>query len=84
MQSHYDRQLTGALGAWALFIPAYMLDNRVTCRFLRSIDRLYANIRMGFARLAEDVIRSYKGKKDGDSLTAVDKIASSALGWFPF
>jgi len=39
---------------------------------------------MGFARLAEDVIRSYKGKKDGDSLTAVDKIASSALGWFPF
>jgi len=36
--------------------------------------------RMGFARLAEDVIRSYKGKKDGDSLTAVDKIASSALG----
>jgi hypothetical protein len=87
MQSHYDRQLTGALGAWALFIPAYILDNRVTYRLLRSIDRLYADIgipRMGFARLAEDVIRSYKGKKDGDSLTAIDKIASSALGWFPF
>jgi len=36
--------------------------------------------RMGFARLAEDAIRSYKGKKDGESLTAIDKIASSALG----
>ncbi|KAF9514069.1 hypothetical protein BS47DRAFT_1343562 [Hydnum rufescens UP504] len=35
---------------------------------------------MGFARLAEDGIRSYKGKKEGEALTAVDKIASSALG----
>jgi len=36
--------------------------------------------RMGFARLAEDAIRSYKGKKEGEALSAVDKIASSALG----
>lgn len=35
---------------------------------------------MGFARLAEDAIRKYKGKKEGESLGAVDKIASSALG----
>lgn len=37
---------------------------------------------MGFARLAEDAIRSFKGKKDGEKLGAVDRIASSALGWF--
>jgi len=36
--------------------------------------------RMGFARLAEDLIRGYKGKGEGDKLTAVDKIASSAIG----
>ena len=39
---------------------------------------------MGFARLAEDAIRSYKGKKEGESVTAFDKIASSALGSFSF
>jgi hypothetical protein len=39
---------------------------------------------MGFARLGEDAIRSYKGKKDGESVTVFDKIASSALGSFPF
>jgi hypothetical protein len=35
---------------------------------------------MGFARLAETAIRKYKGKKEGESLTAVDKIAASAIG----
>lgn len=38
---------------------------------------------MGFARLGEDLIRSYKGKAEGESLNPVDKIASSALGWYP-
>ena len=35
---------------------------------------------MGFARLAEDIIRKYKGKGEGEQLTAVDKIASSSIG----
>ncbi|KAF8337416.1 mitochondrial carrier domain-containing protein [Cantharellus anzutake] len=36
--------------------------------------------RMGFARLAEDLIRKYKGKGEGEQVTALDKIASSAIG----
>ncbi|KAF8308901.1 mitochondrial carrier [Clavulina sp. PMI_390] len=36
--------------------------------------------RMGFARLSETMIRKYKGLKEGESLTAADKIFSSALG----
>ena len=35
--------------------------------------------RMGFARLAEDMIRSTRGKQQGDS-SAFDKILSSAIG----
>ncbi len=35
---------------------------------------------MGFARLAEDIIRSWKGKKSGEPLTALDKILSSTIG----
>ncbi|KAG8897899.1 Mitochondrial DNA replication protein yhm2 [Tulasnella sp. 417] len=36
--------------------------------------------RMGFARLAENMIRSARGKKEGESLSALDKIASSTIG----
>jgi len=36
--------------------------------------------RMGFARLAEDMIRSARGKQQGDSLSALDKIACSSIG----
>jgi len=36
--------------------------------------------RMGFARLAEDLIRTMRGKQHGESLSAVDKIFSSAIG----
>jgi len=36
--------------------------------------------RMGFARLAEDLIRSWRGKKEGQTLSPLDKIAASALG----
>lgn len=36
--------------------------------------------RMGFARLAEDVIRSARGKKPGESISATDKIVSSTIG----
>lgn len=36
--------------------------------------------RMGFARLAEDSIRKVRGKKDGESLGAIDKIIASSIG----
>ncbi|KAG8907552.1 Mitochondrial DNA replication protein yhm2 [Tulasnella sp. 403] len=36
--------------------------------------------RMGFARLAENTIRSMRGKKEGEPLGALDKIASSTIG----
>jgi len=36
--------------------------------------------RMGFARLAEDVIRSWRGKKPGESLGPFDKILSATIG----
>jgi len=35
---------------------------------------------MGFARLAEDMIRSARGKSSGDPLSAFDKIACSSIG----
>jgi len=36
--------------------------------------------RMGFARLAEHWIRQVRGKKQGEQLSALDKIASSTIG----
>jgi len=36
--------------------------------------------RMGFARLAEDVIRKVRGKGEGDKLGAADKIIASSVG----
>ena len=36
--------------------------------------------RMGFARLAEQGIRKARGKTEGDSLGALDKIAASTVG----
>jgi len=36
--------------------------------------------RMGFARLAEDVIQSWRGKKPGESLGPFDKILSATIG----
>ncbi|KZT05975.1 putative YHM2-protein of the mitochondrial carrier family [Laetiporus sulphureus 93-53] len=36
--------------------------------------------RMGFARLAEDMIRKFKGKGENDKLTAFEKIMSSTAG----
>jgi len=36
--------------------------------------------RMGFARLAESMIRSARGKKEGEQLGAMDKIISSSIG----
>jgi hypothetical protein len=35
---------------------------------------------MGFARLAESTIRKMRGKKEGEALGALDKIASSTIG----
>jgi len=36
--------------------------------------------RIGFARLAESSIRSFKGKKEGEALGAFDKILASSIG----
>jgi len=36
--------------------------------------------RMGFARLAESLIRKSRGKSENDKLSALDKIASSSIG----
>jgi len=36
--------------------------------------------RMGFARLAEDMIRSWRGKGTDESLSAIDKITAAAIG----
>jgi len=36
--------------------------------------------RMGFARLAEDLIKKVKGKGENDKLTPVDKIVASSVG----
>lgn len=36
--------------------------------------------RMGFARLAEDQIRAFRGQTDGQRLSAFDKILSSSVG----
>lgn len=35
---------------------------------------------MGFARLAETSIRSIRGKAEGESLGAVDKILAASIG----
>lgn len=35
---------------------------------------------MGFARLAESTIRNVRGKKEGEKLTAPEKILSSTIG----
>lgn len=37
-------------------------------------------ISMGFARLAEDMIKKVKGKGENDKLGAVDKILASSIG----
>ena len=36
--------------------------------------------RMGFARLAEDVIRKVRGKDESEKLGALDKILASSTG----
>ena len=68
MLSLSDRQLIGDLGvSWDEYSKFAW---KIILHFLR----------MGFARLAEDIIRKYKGKGEGEQLTAVDKIASSSIG----
>ena len=52
----------------------------VLWRWVPSCADLGQFLRMGFARLAEDIIRSGRGKQPGDSLSAMDKILSSAIG----
>ncbi len=40
----------------------------------------FGTISMGFARLAESAIRKVRGKGEGDSLGAMDKIFASSIG----
>jgi hypothetical protein len=35
---------------------------------------------MGFARLAENSIRNMRGKREGESLGAMDKVLASSIG----
>lgn len=41
---------------------------------------LTSTFRMGFARLAESSIRSFRGKGENDKLGALDKILASSIG----
>jgi hypothetical protein len=63
----------------------YKLGIEVVPNAVGAVIKLKSVTRMGFARLAEDGIRSWRGKKTGQPLTALDKIVASALGTrFPF
>ncbi|KAF8525179.1 mitochondrial carrier [Hysterangium stoloniferum] len=69
---------------WALFADIYRregikgINKGVNAVALRQCTNWGS--RMGFARLAEDMIRSARGKQQGESLSALDKIFSSAVG----
>jgi len=58
----------------------YKLGIEVVPNAVGAVIKLKSVTRMGFARLAEDGIRSWRGKKTGQPLTALDKIVASALG----
>ena len=60
----------------------YQLGLPVRCNRDPARDAVGANSRfsMGFARLAESSIRKAQGKSEGDSLSALEKIASSSIG----
>jgi len=69
---------------WALFAEIYRkeglkgINKGVNAVALRQCTNWGS--RMGFARLAEDMIYSARGKQPGESLSAADKIFSSAIG----
>lgn len=84
--TRHKQAATGAQvqSTWAVFADIYRREG------IRGVNRGVNAVavrqctnwgsRMGFARLAEDLIRSWRGKKPGESLSAFDKIISSTIG----
>ncbi|PFH54795.1 hypothetical protein AMATHDRAFT_52717 [Amanita thiersii Skay4041] len=83
------RQKTAAAGVkppstWAVFADIYRregiagVNKGVNAVAVRQCTNWGS--RMGFARLAETMIRKVKGKKEEDSLSALDKIFASSIG----
>ncbi|KAJ9096605.1 Mitochondrial DNA replication protein yhm2 [Naganishia cerealis] len=71
-------------GTWAVFMDIYRregikgINKGVNAVAVRQMTNWGS--RMGFARLAETSIRSIKGKKEGETLGALDKIMASSIG----
>ncbi|KAJ9121731.1 hypothetical protein QFC22_002352 [Naganishia vaughanmartiniae] len=71
-------------GTWAVFMDIYRregikgINKGVNAVAVRQMTNWGS--RMGFARLAESSIRSIKGKREGESLGALDKIFASSIG----
>ncbi|KAI3622207.1 mitochondrial dna replication protein [Moniliophthora roreri] len=83
------RQKTAAAGVkppstWALFAEIYRkeglagVNKGVNAVAVRQCTNWGS--RMGFARLAESTIRRIRGKNEGESLSAMDKILASSIG----
>ncbi|KAG7099061.1 hypothetical protein E1B28_000936 [Marasmius oreades] len=83
------RQKTAASGVrppstWALFMEIYRkegiagVNKGVNAVAVRQCTNWGS--RMGFARLAESTIRKIRGKREGETLSAVDKIFASSIG----
>jgi len=83
------RQKTAATGVkppstWALFADMYRreglagVNKGVNAVAVRQCTNWGS--RMGFARLAETMIRNIRGKSESDSLSAMDKIFASSVG----
>ncbi|KAH8926901.1 tricarboxylate carrier [Atractiella rhizophila] len=70
--------------AWATFLDVYRRDGiKGVNRGVNAVAVRQATnwgSRMGFARLAEDMIRRFKRKKATDALSAGDKVLSSSIG----
>jgi len=71
-------------GTWAVFMDIYRregiagINKGVNAVALRQMTNWGS--RMGFARLAEQSIRKFRGLKDSDKLGAFDKVAASSIG----
>ncbi|KAI5451448.1 Mitochondrial DNA replication protein yhm2 [Naganishia albida] len=71
-------------GTWSVFMDIYRregikgINKGVNAVAVRQMTNWGS--RMGFARLAETSIRSMRGKRDGESLGALDKILASSIG----
>jgi len=75
---------TKAPSTWAVFADIYRreglagINKGVNAVAVRQCTNWGS--RMGFARLAEDMLRKIRGKGENDKLSALDKIAASSVG----